>query len=185
MSNFNKERYDEWVATRQAAYRQADPLNRVIQRANQIDKETMSDYKETNYALWGTVWTFLGFTVLCGLTAIGMFGCPTYNVYSSSMAGKAMLAHANFSKEVAVAEAKARQESATYDKQAAITRAEAVAEANKIIGDSLKNNEEYLRYLWITDVAGANIDKTVVYIPTEANLPLPEAGRSLTTKRNP
>jgi regulator of protease activity HflC (stomatin/prohibitin superfamily) len=94
------------------------------------------------------------------------------------MAGKAALAHAQYSKEVAVAEAKARQESAVYDKQAEITRAEAVAAANKIIGDSLKNNEDYLKYLWITDTVGKNVDKTVVYIPTVGNIPIMEAGRT-------
>ena len=38
-------------------------------------------------------------------------------------------------------------------------------------------NEQYLKYLWITDVAGANIDKTVVYVPTETQLPILEAQR--------
>lgn len=47
---------------------------------------------------------------------------------------------------------------------------------NKIIGESLKNNEAYLRYLWINDL-GNNAGKTVVYIPTEANLPILEATR--------
>ena len=34
--------------------------------------------------------------------------------------------------------------------QAEIERAKGVAEANRIIGDSLKGNESYLRYLWIS-----------------------------------
>jgi regulator of protease activity HflC (stomatin/prohibitin superfamily) len=107
-----------------------------------------------------------------------MVGCPMYNVYSYRKAGEAALAHAQSSKEVAVAEAKAKMESATLLAQAEIERAKGVAGANKIIGDSLRDNEAYLRYLWITDVAGTNIDKTVVYVPTEANLPLMEAGRT-------
>lgn len=138
----------------------------------------MSEYREPNYAAWGTVWVVLGLLLLGGLVTIGMFGCPTYNVYSSGMNGKAMLAHANYSKEVAVAEAKARKESAEYDKQVTITRAEGVARANAIIGESLKNNEDYLKYLWITETLGTSTEKQVIYVATEANIPLMEAGRA-------
>ena len=68
-------------------------------------------------------------------------------------------------------------ESASLLAEAEVARAKGVAAANKIIGDSLKGNEAYLRYLWITDVAGQNTGKTVVYVPTEANMPLLEAGK--------
>jgi hypothetical protein len=44
------------------------------------------------------------------------------------------------------------------------------------IGDSLKGNEAYLRYLWINNSDG-NGDKQVIYVPTEAGLPILEAGR--------
>ena len=102
---------------------------------------------------------------------------PTYGVWQQSMAGKAMLAHAQYSREVAVAEAKAKMEASSLLAQAEVERAKGVAQANKIIGDSLKENEDYLRYLWITDVCGSNVDKTVVYVPTETNLPILEAMR--------
>lgn len=115
--------------------------------------------------------------VLCLFIGGGMYGCPQYNVYSQRMEGEAMLAHAQASKEVAVAEAKAKMESADLLAQAEIKRAGGVAKANEIIGQSLKGNEAYLRYLWITDVAGAGQQKTVVYIPTEANMPILEASR--------
>lgn len=108
---------------------------------------------------------------------LGMAGCPQYSVYQSRKEGEAMLAHAQSAKEVAVAEAKAKMESADLLAQAEVKRAEGVAKANKIIGESLKGNESYLRYLWITDVAAAGQNKTVVYIPTEANLPILEATR--------
>jgi len=86
-----------------------------------------------------------------------------------------MLAHAQASKEVAVAEAKAKMESASLLADAEIARARGVAEANKIIGASLKDNEAYLRYLWITGLESNN--PTVIYVPTEAGLPILEAGR--------
>ena len=123
------------------------------------------------------IWHIIVLVVIGG-TALAI-GCPQYNVYQQRKQGEAMLAHAQSSKEIAVAEAKAKMESASMLAQAEVARARGVAQANQIIGESLKDNEAYLRYLWITDVAGANVDKTVVYVPTEANLPLLEATRSL------
>ncbi len=105
-----------------------------------------------------------------------MWVMPQYNIYSQRAQGQAQLAHAQASKEVAVAEAKAKMESASLLAEAEVARAKGVAQANQIIGESLKNNEAYLRYLWINDL-GQNAGKTVVYVPTEANLPILEAGR--------
>lgn len=82
---------------------------------------------------------------------------------------------ARSSRQVAVEEAKARLESAKFDAEAEIKRAKGVAQANKIIGDSLKDNEAYLRWRWIEGISDA--DKEVIYVPTEAQLPILEAGR--------
>lgn len=129
--------------------------------------------KTPNYAAW----SITAVVVLLLLIAVGMVGCPQYRVYGQRLEGQAVLAHAQSSREVAVAEAKAKMESASLLAEAEVIRAKGVAQANQIIGESLKNNEAYLRYLWIIDVAGAGTDKTVVYVPTEANLPVLEAGR--------
>ena len=56
-----------------------------------------------------------------------------------------------------------------------VERAKGVAEANKIIGESLNGNEAYLHYLWLHGLETGNND--VIYVPTEANLPIMEAGR--------
>jgi hypothetical protein len=56
-----------------------------------------------------------------------------------------------------------------------VLKAEGVAKANKIIGDSLKGNESYLRYLWIEKMTETG--KEVIYVPTEAGLPILEAGK--------
>lgn len=121
--------------------------------------------------------SFVGLIMFAVMVLVGMWGYPQYNVYSQRLEGQALLAHAQASKEVAVAEAKAKAESAVYAAQAEVTRAGGVAKANMIIGESLKQNEAYLRYLWITDVAGTNQNKTVVYVPTETNMPILEATR--------
>lgn len=107
--------------------------------------------------------------------AFGMWGCPNYKVYSQRKDGEAQLAHAQSAKEVAVAEAKAKMESAEMLAKAEVMRAKGVAEANQIIGQSLKDNEAYLRYLWINGLESNN--PTIVYVPTEAGLPILEAGR--------
>lgn len=125
----------------------------------------------------GISWSLFGLFVVCGLVAVGMWGCPTYNVWQQGLAGQAELQHAMQSKQVAIQEAHAKLESATLLANAEIERAKGVAQANKIIGDSLRDNDSYLRYLWITEVAGKDVDKTVVYVPTETNIPIMEAGR--------
>jgi len=88
----------------------------------------------------------------------------------------AQLAHASFSREVAVAEAKAKMEAAELLAQADVSRAKGAAQANKIIGDSLKGNEAYLRYLWIQNLENSK-EHQVIYVPTEAGLPILEASR--------
>jgi predicted aminopeptidase len=104
-----------------------------------------------------------------------MVGCPSYNVYQQKMEGEAILAHAQSSREVAVAEAKAKMESAALLAQADTIRAHGVARSNAIIGESLKNNDAYLYWLWIDNIE--NNPNAVIYIPTEANMPILEAGK--------
>lgn len=114
------------------------------------------------------------FVILLG--GVVMYGCPKYDIYQQRMAGQAILAHAQSSREVAVAEAKAKMESAELLAQAEVARAKGVAQANTIIGESLKGNETYLRYLWIQNLETSK-EAQVIYVPTEAGLPILEAGR--------
>lgn len=109
------------------------------------------------------------------LTIIGLAGCPIYNVWQQELAGKAALSRAKWDRQIAVQEAEATKESAAKLAEAEVERAKGVAEANKIIGVSLKENEEYLRYLWILGLQDGSSE--VIYVPTEANLPILEAGR--------
>jgi regulator of protease activity HflC (stomatin/prohibitin superfamily) len=123
--------------------------------------------------------SIIGVVVILSLFILGgagMYGCPRYNVYQQRMEGQAILAHAQSSREVAVAEAKAKMESAELLAQAEVSRAKGVAKANEIIGASLKGNEDYLRYLWIQNLEGMK-EGQVIYVPTEAGLPILEANR--------
>ena len=118
-------------------------------------------------------WSTLGILLLLGLIVLSMWGFPQYRVYSQRMEGEAMLAHAQASKEVAVAEAKAKMESAFLLSQADTIRAHGIARSNQIIGQSI--TKDYLHWFWID-----NIDKSnnVIYVPTEVNLPILEASRN-------
>lgn len=111
------------------------------------------------------------------LIFMATFGYPLLKPWLAEQSGKAELRQAEQNRQIAVLEAQAKRESAIQLAQAEIERAKGVAEANKIIGESLQGNEDYLRYLWITDVAGNDIDKTIVYVPTETQIPILEASR--------
>ncbi len=125
--------------------------------------------------LWAWIKRILA--VLAVIVLSLMMGCPSYNVYQQRMDGKAVLAHAQSSREVAVAEAKAKMESASYLAEADTLRAIGIARSNKIIGESL--TEAYLHWFWID-----NIDKSnnTIYVPTEANIPIMEASRLIKPK---
>lgn len=124
-------------------------------------------------AILSTLGAIFAVLLLCG----GLYGCPQYDVYSQRLAGEAELAKADYSRQVAVREAQAKKDSAGLLADAEVARAQGVAKANQIIGDSLKNNEAYLRYLWVSNLE--NNKASVIYVPTETGLPILEAGRAL------
>ncbi len=121
----------------------------------------------------GSAVSLFGIVLLCG----GLYGCPQYSVYQSKLAGEAELANAEFSKQVQIKDAEGKLAAASKLAEVEVKRAEGVAKANKIIGDSLQNNEAYLRYLWINNLEAGGKAPTVIYVPTEAGLPILEAGR--------
>ena len=124
----------------------------------------------------GGTLVMIGIIFLALVTGLGMVGCPQYNVYKARLDGEAELAQAQQNRQIAIQEAQAKKESAILLKDAEVIRAQGVAQAANIIQEKL--TESYLRYLWIIDVATPKQgDKEIVYIPTEANIPLPEVGR--------
>ena len=84
--------------------------------------------------------------VVCCIIAVCMVGCPSYN-------------------------AKANLEAEKLNAQAEIERAKGAAEAIRIENGSITST--YIQYLWVRQQN--NIPNKVVYIPTEANLPILEA----------
>ncbi|MCV6614526.1 MAG: hypothetical protein OIF35_06070 [Cellvibrionaceae bacterium] len=143
--------------------------------------------------------TLVFFTLLITLLLILAFWIwPKYNVYRQQLKGQAALKEAEWSKQILIEEAKAREQAALMQAKARVTlaeaegkakiarakaegqadieRAKAAAEANRIIGESLKDNEEYLRYIWIKGLQDGKGER--IYIPTEAGLPILEAGKA-------
>ncbi|MCP4612116.1 MAG: membrane protease subunit [Planctomycetes bacterium] len=114
------------------------------------------------------------------LFTTGLVGCPKYRVWQKDLAGQAQLNEATWNRQITVKEAEATKESAVFLAQAEVERAKGVAEANRIIGESLKENEAYLRYLWINGLQDGSSE--VIYVPTEANLPILEATRNINNK---
>lgn len=131
----------------------------------------MSD--STKGALIGTI---IVWVILLGVLG-SCWALPHYNVWQQGLAGEAELKRASQNRQIAVQEAEAKHEAAKALAQAEIERAKGVAEANRIIGESLHGNEDYLRYLWVQGLEHIGEGSTVVYVPTEGNLPLLEATR--------
>jgi hypothetical protein len=112
----------------------------------------------------------LGLLVLAGVFVV----FPLYGVWQQGMAGKAELQKAEYTRRVAVLEAQAKADSASKYAEAEVARARGVAEANRIIGQSLENNKAYLQYLYITGIQeGSEKGNRTIYVPTEGGMPVP------------
>lgn len=114
-------------------------------------------------------------TAVILIIAALIYGYPQYKVWQQRLAGQAELARAEQNRKIAIQEAEAKKESARALAEAEVIRAEGVAKANSIIGASLRGNESYLRYLWIQTLN--DNPQNVIYVPTEAGLPILEAGK--------
>jgi hypothetical protein len=113
----------------------------------------------------------IGLVLLLG----ALLGWPQYRVYQQRLAGEARLAEAQSSRQVAILEARAKKESSISLAEAEVIRAEGAAKANRILQDSLGGPEGYLRYLQIQ--ALEETKASLIYVPTEAGLPVTEARR--------
>ena len=122
-------------------------------------------------------WVVLILTILfvvCGGIGSCMYIVPKYNVWQQEMSGKAEFAKAEQNRKIKIEEAKANLEAEKLNAQAEIERAKGAAEAIKIENNSL--TPTYIQYLWVRQ-QNANTNNKIIYIPTEAGLPVLEAGR--------
>ena len=112
--------------------------------------------------------------ILASLGIATAFILPWYNVWRQEMEGKAEFAKAEQNRKIKIEEAKANLESEKLNAQAEIARAKGAAAAIRIENGSL--TPTYIQYLWVRQ-QGKSDDKTVIYVPTETNLPILEANR--------
>lgn len=106
---------------------------------------------------------------------------PWYHVWSQEMEGKAEFAKAEQNRKIKIEEAKANLEAEKLNAQAEIERAKGAAEAIRIENGSI--TPTYIQYLWVRQQSDLS-NKTVIYVPTETNLPLLESSRLLTLPHN-
>lgn len=99
-----------------------------------------------------------------------LFGWPHYKVWKQGMDGQAALAEAEQSKMIQVQVAKAELESAKL-------RAQAI----QLVGQAAKDYPEYRKQEFIGAFGEALRDgriQQIIYVPTEANIPIVEAGKN-------
>ncbi len=112
---------------------------------------------------------------LSGCGAIMQTFNPGAKTYLARIDGEATLARAVAEKQVAVQASKAKFEAADYEANAEVRRAQGLAQAIHITGEALQKNPEYLRYLYVNNLAESH--DQIIYVPTEAGLPILEAGK--------
>lgn len=102
--------------------------------------------------------------VLGALIVLGfLIDGPLYRVWSQEQRGRADLAKARFNRQVIVEEAQARLEAARLE-----------AQSNEVLIASLGGDPARLISFRMIDVLG---QANTIYIPTEAGMPILEAGR--------
>lgn len=130
-----------------------------------------ANYDITPSLLKKTMWG----VSLAVIVAIAMaFIRPWYNVWSQEMEGKAEFAKAEQNRKIKIEEARANLEAEKLNAQAEIERAKGAAEAIRIENGSI--TPTYIQYLWVRQQSDLS-NKTVIYVPTETNLPILESTR--------
>lgn len=132
----------------------------------------MANYQNNNRKPGVAFWTIFGTIIGILFIAAVMIGLPKYNVWQQEMVGKSEFAKAEQNRRIKVEEAKANLEAEKLNAQAEVERAKGAAEAIKIENGQLTTT--YIQYLWVRQQSNNQIQK-IVYIPTEASMPILEA----------
>lgn len=142
----------------------------------------MNNYNNVNVTADVVKKTLWGIIIAVVLIVSMAFILPWYNVWSQEMEGKAEFAKAEQNRKIKIEEARANLEAEKLNAQAEIERAKGAAEAIKIENGSI--TPTYIQYLWVRQQSDLS-NKTVIYVPTETNLPLLEATRMKQVEGNP
>lgn len=125
----------------------------------------MDEHRDSNTALV----IIIVIVAIIGTIITLMIGLPLYGVWQQGLSGEATLAKAQQTRKILIEQARAERDSA-----------EIRAEAIKIMGLAAQEYPEYRLQEFIGAFAEAlnngNIQK-IIYVPTEANIPILEAGK--------
>lgn len=125
---------------------------------------TLDDKGSTNVGLVAVV----GILATVMVILVLMFGIPIWNVWRSTLSGEALLKQAQQTRQIQVAQA-----------QGELDAAKLRAQAISIVGKAAKEYPEYRQQEFIGAFAEAlkegKMDQ-IIYVPTEANIPIIEAG---------
>lgn len=117
-----------------------------------------------------TIGIWIGGIALSLILIVGiMVGWPQYRVWQQGLAGEAALKRANQERQIRIAQAKAEEDAAIH-----------TAKAIEVLGKMVQQYPEYREQEFIQAFADAmtngDIEK-IIYVPTEANIPIIEATR--------
>ena len=107
--------------------------------------------------------------LIIGFIAALMWIMPNYNAWASEKRGEGKMRYANMERQAMIAQATAERDSAAL-------RAEAIS----IIGEAAQKYPEYRQQEFIGAFATClenGCAQQIIYVPTEANIPITEAGR--------
>ncbi len=116
----------------------------------------------TAIRFWASI-TWRVTTIVVVLLAVWQLAMPQARLY-----------RAKVERQAQIADARAKADAAEFLADAEVRRAEGVAEANQIIAESITG--EYIRWLYVDQLD--EIDGQVIYVPTEAGIPILEATRT-------
>lgn len=136
-------------------------------------------YSDTTQLLWGRI-ALAAVAALLFFTLFG-FGCnagyKSYSRYQLVADAKNDLKRAQYNKKIQVEDAEGQRLAAIKLADVERERAKGVRDANATIAKTLTG--EYLRYFYISQLSKVeNAGGRIIYVPTEAGLPILEAGRA-------
>ena len=116
-------------------------------------------------------------TILIVLWLAGLFLGPVYRIWKQRLRGQADLAQAQAETKIAIARADAEREAAIHYAEADVERAKGISRSIAEIEAKLGGAEGYLRWKYIHMLENQDGVKQIIYLPTEAGLPMLEAGK--------
>jgi len=108
---------------------------------------------------------------------VSMAVMPPYNIWVQKLQGRADLAQSEAETQIAVQEAQREYEASKLYAQADVERAKGIAASIREVEDALGGPEGYLRWKYIHMLEEQDGVAQIIYVPTEAGLPVLEAGK--------